>query len=156
MTDRYIKVFPDGSRSPRTHPGHRSAETGRLLTADALAQNHGFYLVVDDVPAYDPETQEIRPTDLVFWPIRDRRIVRTFEVFDRPPPPAHKVPKVVIVQRLHALGKLELARQKRAEAPVLLQELWDAAENGIDADNAEMRAYLRDDVGVDPDVIMAP
>lgn len=63
------------------------------------------------------------------------------------------VPKRVIVDRLHAAGKLEAARAAIDAADLYTRERWNTRE-AVYADDATARALLQG-IGADPDAILA-
>lgn len=69
-------------------------------------------------------------------------------------PERRLVPKRVIIDRLHAAGLLDAARNALDSAPLYTRERWNARD-AIYADDPESIAFLRA-VGADPDVILAP
>jgi len=70
-----------------------------------------------------------------------------------PPTPRRRVPKSVIVARLHAAGKLEAARAALDAQPLIVRERWNAAA-AIYADD-ETALALFAAIGADAAAIMA-
>lgn len=70
------------------------------------------------------------------------------------PAPRRIVPRRVIVDRLHAAGLLDAAKQALS-SDSYKQERWYALETGPFADDADTIALLRA-IGADPDAILAP
>jgi len=63
------------------------------------------------------------------------------------------VPKIVVVERLHAAGKLAAARTAIDAASLLMREKWNAAQS-IKQDDPDALALLTA-IGADPAVILA-
>ncbi len=78
------------------------------------------------------------------------------EVVDDPPPPQlpRLVRKSVIIDRLHAAGKLEAAYAVMQAAPLYDRQRWESRD-AVYHDDPTMLAALSA-AGADPDVIMAP
>lgn len=83
----------------------------------------------------------------------DARATWNGSAWVEPPPPPHLVPKLLVVERLAAAGRLATARQALNAADDLTRERWDAAKE-IASDDTQVRGFLTA-IGTDPDVILA-
>lgn len=80
---KYLKQT-DGKFRVRSHPGWRIDDNGsasRLLNDEELAE-HGFYLIVDERPSYDSDTQELTEAPPDEWPIEDGKAIKQYVVVD--------------------------------------------------------------------------
>lgn len=135
--------------APFEYQSEQRAEDGTLL----LGQTVGMVEVAETLVSGDP-VDPIASTDVQFdgstWTVNVTR-----EKPPAPPLPTHKVPTVLIVQRLKAAGKLTAAITA-LEVPenVEVKYEWYAATE-VPADHAELRALITA-VGADVDAILAP
>lgn len=70
------------------------------------------------------------------------------------PPPRRLIPKSVIVDRLHAAGKLDAARAALDAASLYTRERWNTRDS-IYSDDLDAVALIKA-IGGDPDAILGP
>ena len=73
--------------------------------------------------------------------------------FLNPPAPPRLVPKRIIVDRLHAAGKLEAAKAALDAQPLYTRERWNSRDS-VYATDPDTVALLKA-IGADPDSILA-
>jgi hypothetical protein len=125
LHQRLMAMFPDANTDP-PNPDWRLQDDG---------DGNGPYIAVWNRPEPEPTHDEI----MQWAPAVERRMVR----------------KSVIVERLHAAGKLAAAKAA-LDADLYARERWYAPDRpSIYADDAEALALLTS-IGADPAVILAP
>lgn len=107
---QFVQIDTNGARKLSSHPGWLIGDTpgtSRLLTPAELVA-YGFGLeVIDNPPAYDPETQYPVSKDVDEWLVGEGVITKLYDIVDKPAPPTPELTPRQLRLGLNSIGITE-------------------------------------------------